>query len=289
MDIETMETVEAETDLDAFDAGWDDDNGFETSEGEGANDPQPEDQRPENEAPHEEESTPSNNANEEVIEDSYELKYMDQTRKVGRNEVTVLAQKGMDYDRIRTERDSFKAEAEQLRESQRLFGKYDAFMKELAKDGDVDEAMDTVRARMLVQRAEAEGRHMDYDAALERVKFDRERAEFEAMKAGKQTAEKEPEPEVKDTESARAQDRFLEFAQNFPDVKPEDIPKEVWDEFEKGQPLSDAYMKYENRQLKEKIKTLELNQKNRERSLGSSASSGAGKQRDPFDIGWDIE
>ena len=41
-------------------------------------------------------------------EETFPLKYMDEIRTVNREEVTTLAQKGMDYDRVRSERDQLR-------------------------------------------------------------------------------------------------------------------------------------------------------------------------------------
>ena len=59
------------------------------------------------ETPAEAEEKPEEKAEpEQPKEDSYTLKHLDETRTVGRDEVIALAQKGMDYDRIREQRDA---------------------------------------------------------------------------------------------------------------------------------------------------------------------------------------
>lgn len=71
------------------------------------------------------------------------------------------------------------------------------------------------------------------------------------------------------------------FLQAYPDVKAEDIPKEVWAEVDKGKSLVDAYARHENQILREqlaeakKAKEIEaLNEQNASTSTGSVTGQG---------------
>lgn len=77
-----------------------------------------------------------------------------------------------------------------------------------------------------------------------------------------------------------AQDVSL-FEQTYPDVKPEDIPAEVWEEVDKGSRLVDAYSRYENKilrdqmaKLQEAVKVQEKNKDNASSSPGSVKGEG---------------
>lgn len=59
----------------------------------------------------------------------------------------------------------------------------------------------------------------------------------------------------------------MEFMQAFPDVQPKDIPQEVWDKANQGMPLKNAYMEYDYKLLKEKIKTLETTINNKKKAV----------------------
>lgn len=318
MDNENIVTTAEGTDstgIDAFDAGWDaEDNGYQPSYTEAEEDEaqdnegdeeQPEDQRQQDEpkdtdaenTPAEVTQTTNNEAKPEA--DSFTLKYMDSIRTVGRDEMTALAQKGLDYDRIRGERDTLKTENAELNAHKDEFTTYRGFLEEMARDAgtDIQGVMDMVRARAIVNREQAQGREMNFHLALERVKLNRERQEFEAAKQkptqqneNPQEAEnnKEPETPEQDTDAARKRDNFVAFAEAYPEVKASDIPQEVWDEFSKGETLTNAYAKWENKQLKEKLRNAENQIKNRERSTGSRATGGAGRTKDAFDEGWDM-
>ncbi len=77
------------------------------------------------------------------------------------------------------------------------------------------------------------------------------------------------------------QAQFLEFTQAYPNVKPEEIPQDVWQEFNKGTPLKIAYAIAENAKLKAELesfkqgsKTNEVNAKNASTSTGSVSGQG---------------
>lgn len=311
MDNETNVLVESE--VSAFDAGWDDigtqptfdytdepkDPAEETAEAEAEGEAEtPAENGGENQSAEKAEE-PAPEAKEdskpEEAESQFELNYMGKRETVGRNEVIALAQKGKDYDRIREKLSTAEAELGTLRGEKANFERYSQFLEKLAKQSntDVQSIMDSVNAKILMEEENAKGNHISEDIALERIKLEREKAEFEAQKKSKpeQAAEeKEPaaEPE-KDTAKAKRQDEFLAFAREYPAVKATDIPKEVWDDFNSGKSLVGAYAKYENKMLREQLAAAEQNNKNRERSTGSRDNAGAGKQKDAFDLGWDYE
>ena len=78
-------------------------------------------------------------------------------------------------------------------------------------------------------------------------------------------------------EQDRIQKGYDEFSSEYPDVKADDIPSEVWKQVnEGGKSLTDAYARYESKQLKERIKTLEHNKSNESKSpVGSVTSHGS--------------
>ncbi len=95
-------------------------------------------------------------------------------------------------------------------------------------------------------------------------------------------------------EKARGRDLAL-FVRTYPGVRPEDVPKEVWDRARRGESLVTAYMRYEsgrlrreNERLTRQARELGTERVNRLRSAGSQLGSGAGeRRRDPFDAGWE--
>lgn len=207
--------------------------------------------------------------------DQFELKHLDETRTVSREEVITLAQKGMDYDRIRTKYDELKAG-----EAQR--NAHEAFLKELADSAgqSVEEMIDTARARMLANKATAEGKTLSEEDALEQIKQE---------KAKQASAEKPESAEEKSTEKDRETERqqsFLRFSREFPEVKAEEIPTEVWKDFAEGKgDLADLFARQENKRLKAELAAMKQNEENRKKSTGSRATAGSAK-RSAFDDAW---
>ena len=207
--------------------------------------------------------------------DQFELKHLDETRTVSREEVITLAQKGMDYDRIRTKYDELKAG-----EAQR--SAHEAFLQELADSAgqSVEDMIDTARARMLANKATAEGKTLSEEDALEQIKQE---------KAKQAPAEKPESTEEKSTEKDREAERqqsFMRFSREFPEVKAEDIPAEVWKDFAEGKgDLADLFARQENKRLKAELAAMKQNEENRKKSTGSRATAGSAK-KSAFDEAW---
>lgn len=203
----------------------------------------------------------------------FKLKHLGEESEVDLATVIELAQKGMDYDHVREERDNLKADSETIA---KLKG-YESFLKELAESGEtpmtIEQLVENTRARMLMSNDDS----LTEEEALKKVRETNKAAE-----------KKEPE-KAKATPEERRQAMFASFLAAYPNVKAEDIPKEVWDDAGRTYDLNGAYQRWENRQLRKEIETLRQNQKNKERSTGSRRSVGAAKVADDFDAGWDSE
>lgn len=207
-----------------------------------------------------------------------ELKHLGQTVRVTPEQLNAYAQMGLDYQRIREDRDAARKEVERLTAME-------AFLKELAAPQgiSVEDLIDGARAEVLAKKE-----HLNKDVALQRIKLDRERKAFEAQKD-----QQKKEAQAKSQEEAKRQEQFLRFARTYPKVKPNDIPKDVWDAFKDGEDLVNAYARFENRELREKVSKLESqletakkNSENKRRSAGSQRSAGSASEMDEFDRAW---
>lgn len=207
-----------------------------------------------------------------------ELKHLGQTVRVTPEQLNAYAQMGLDYQRIREDRDAARKEVERLTAME-------TFLKELAAPQgiSVEDLIDGARAEVLAKKE-----HLNKDVALQRIKLDRERKAFEAQKD-----QQKREAQAKSQEEAKRQEQFLRFARTYPKVKPNDIPKDVWDAFKDGEDLVNAYARFENRELKEKVSKLESqletakkNSENKRRSAGSQRSAGSASEMDEFDRAW---
>lgn len=272
--IEGAET-ETETDEDGWPTEWTDaveeDNGDEgetdevtTEADQPTEEPKPEETK---DAEKPAETEPEQKAEEE--DQFLELKHMDTVRKVNRDEAKVLAQKGLDYDRIRGERDAMQKDYAQLK-------KYESFLNDLKGDfPSIDAMMTDTRARML---AEKEG--ISYADAVAKVGV------MQQGSQPQQTQVQQGQPKVPAVD---------QFVQKYPGVKAEEIPQAVWDEVKRTGDLVGAYENYQNTKVKdERIKNLELeietlkqNQKNAARSTGSATSSGKTSGKSLIQQLWD--
>ncbi len=210
----------------------------------------------------------------------FTLKHLDSTYQVDKNQVVALAQKGLDYDRIRARADQ---------EISRLTV-YENFLKELAAPNNmsIDDLMDTTRANILAER---EG--LDRDTALQRVKLDRDR---QALEAQRQSMNRQSEAGVMQAQrQARMKQSMDRFIQAHPALHAKDIPETVWQDFAAGKDLSDAYAIHEARQLREQLETanreletLRQNKSNQARTTGSQTDAGSKQETDQdwFDRQW---
>ena len=218
--------------------------------------------------------------------ETFTLKHLDETRTVGRDEVVSLAQKGMDYDRIRGKLDDVNAELADLKD----------WLTRYANGQDLTEFRDNVDAGILAKQ-----QGIDVKTAKERIKLDRERKALEAERQKATQAESEAEAQKR-----KAAEDIKEFNKRFPDVAAklatdkDAVPQEVWDAVRRGERLADAYDKYTAKQdaaakdarikeLEEQLKAktqTDKNKKNAERSTGSTKSDGEDAALDLIELGW---
>ena len=300
------EELSAETSA-AFDEGWEDkdepvvpDDGQDTEVDE-TDEPETDEESEETEADADQQEADGNEGGEADASsegegkgdegssdqgESFILKHLGEERSVGRDEVVTLAQKGLDYDRIREKWDGVKDDVQRLR-------MYEDFLGELAKarggNGDiVDEInalIDETRITTMLVQAEADGAELSPAAAAARAV--KQRTDFMPVNA--------PAQDTEEARQERVKQDILRFREGYPDIKMEEIPQEVWDAVDKnGGDLLGCYQRYENKQLKEELKNLKkelegTNQqkKNKARSTGSTKSVGSSSGRDAFAEGWD--
>ena len=258
------EVVEGLTDAE-LDAMWadDDDDGFvETDTVEEADQQTTEPVETEETEPTETEQPKDDGADQYL-----ELKHLGEVKKVTKDEATVLAQKGMDYDRIHGKLDEANTELAKLKG-------YESFLKELQGDfASIEDLMNDTRARV---KADKEG--ISYEDALAKVK-----------EANKPKEEPAPQPTItkESVFEQMAQESITAFLQKYPTVKADKIPKEVWDDMQLTHNLVASYERYTAMQkLAQENETLRKNAENKARSIGSMKSSGSKSQRDEIDEMW---
>lgn len=232
----------------------------------------------ETETPDTEEPEPATEQDTADQPELIELKHLGQVVRVTPEQLNAYAQMGLDYQRIRDDRDAARAEVARLKEME-------DYLKELAAPQgiSVEDLLDGAKAEVLANKE-----HLDRGIALQRVKLDRERKQFEAQKAQQTRAQQE-----QSEKEQRQRDQFLQFAKEYPKVKPNDIPKEVWEKFKDGMNLTSAYAQYEAKSLRDQVASLEAkletekkNSENKKRSTGTQKSAGNVTEQDAFDRLW---
>lgn len=270
---------------------WDDidfsdisDNAEDVSEEEApaAEEPAP-DTEAEEEADHSEkteaeekpEETEAEPAESKEADHSFKLKYMGEEKEVSREEAVALAQKGMDYDRIKGKLD----EANQLAKS-------NAEMAEFVKTLASEMGLEPMAFMLEVQAGNiAKKENISLDEAKRKLELDRRERAIAAKEQEAQSKNEAADAENAKREKIRAE--LAEFAKAFPEVKADSIPAEVFQMAAKqGVGLTAAYAMHEAKVAKAALEAEKQNEKNRVRAVGSASTSGKRRQVDEFDALW---
>ena len=211
--------------------------------------------------------------------ESFVLKHLGTEQTVGRDEVIALAQKGLDYSRIRDKLQTSETEKSEIAEKLSYFEKLaDSQGKTL------DQFIEATAAAL-----RADEKKIPYEDALREVQF-----EFEKSKFAKEKTNWEKSRSDTETEENTRQTDIDAFMAKYPEAaaKPDSIPKEVWAEAEKTS-LTEAYGNYMAKQKDAEIASLrkQLEQekqyrKNKESSTGSQATDNSGEKDTFFEALW---
>ena len=209
----------------------------------------------------------------------FTIKVNKETREVGLQEITELAQKGADYDRTKSQLETSRQNEQAL---QAELDKQKPYMEVLTAASEaagipVDKFIEQVQVNLLM------GQGMTEKEAKAEIRALRAEQQVKAMTEQKPKAQ---EPE-KDGGSDRAQTEIAEFVKNFPDVHlTEEQVNKLMPDVQAGMSLTNAYLKMENARLaaelaekRRKDAADEQNRKNRARAVGSQRDSGAQNHR----------
>ncbi len=210
----------------------------------------------------------------------WDLRYMDEVRQVSEEEIVPLAQKGLDYDRIRARYDESKPVME-------LFG---GFAQQAGMTIPEYVAHIRMQAKQAQGLSEPEARR---EVALE----DREAvvAAAEAQRQAQESAQQSAVAAQRQADARRMAD-IRRFQEKFPDAAkdPKSIPQEVWEKVRSGISLVESYQDYlltraesAREEAEQRAAASAQNQTNAARATGSMRSAGENNQsRDPFLDGW---
>ncbi len=228
-----------------LDSDWNSDNTSEsvTNEGDNAHASEQEEQ--------------STATNEPKADQSFKLKYLGQELDVSRDEMITLAQKGKDYDRIRSRADALSDELQKTKLTQKSRQNLDDFIGNTKSS--------------LSSESKASGQGSERIAGSERT-----------------LTQKPPsEPLRTDVDARERRSREVaEFMSEYGSVEPRTIPREVWDSVRSGKTLLGAYQSYENKSLKARILAERKNLLNAQKTVGSRKSSGGLRVRGAIEDDW---
>ena len=191
------------------------------------------------------------------------------------DEVINNFQKGLNYDKM--------VEKYNNLENSKVFSYVSKKAHELGMD--VDEYMDQVEQYEKEQEKAKEQERIDEmvangvpeDVAKEVVATSQLRKQLQEEKNQLEKEKKEKEETEKKTRE------YSDFLEAFPDVKAEDIPKEVFLDAQKSN-LTTAYLKWQNAEQKKQIERLKQNEKNQSSSVGSTTQYGSKDETGETDL-----
>ena len=206
-------------------------------------------------------------------EEQFSLKVNGNTYQVPREKMTELAQKGMDYDRVRQQRDAARALQQ---ENESTIASLKALAESVSPGMTISDLIDRMRVNMLVAQDVPEA------VATERVAREN---------AGRMLREKSDAESAEATKEERVNAEIRDFQAKYPgvDVSEREI-REMSGDLAAGMSFVEAYQK---RQLQEKESALESlrrqleaekkNNQNRASSPGSQSDAGSPKTSNAFD------
>lgn len=226
----------------------------------------------------EEQSTEEAAADEQAQaeEPMFDLKYNKEIKQYTKQQVTELAQKGLNYDHVTEQRDRLQQENADLAKFKDEYSGVFETLESMAESAgkNLPEFLTSIRMNMLV----AQG--VSQETARERILREDAERRLQASAAEENRKSKAEE---------RQREDIRRFQEKYKDVDPKTIPQEVWQAVGKGELLVDAYGDYQRRELErqlkeanEKLAIRAKNESNRQKSLGSLQSTKQETGKDPF-------
>lgn len=264
-----------------LDAAWSDEDGFGTAD---------EAQVPEADQPVGEQQPADRPAATETTTDPVEqegtqqadqpelftIRYRGQEEQLTREQLITMAQKGRDYDTVRSERDSLRAQAQANAAAVDLVQGYAQRM-----GMDVPAYLDWVRKQDLMRGG------LNEQQAAQTLHMEKRQADLDAREARLNIQRMQQDSLLQQTKARReARQKDLEtFLATYPQVKTAEIPGEVWEQVSRGVPMVAAYTMHENARLKAENAALQQNESNKLKTPGGlGANSGA--EMDEIDRCW---
>lgn len=238
---------------------------------------------------HTEEGNGQEKPQEPPQEQKFAIKVNKESREVGLSEMTELAQKGADYDRVKgqlaTARDDLEKVKAQFEESRKISD----LLKRIAEDIGVPEEdmLRRVHINWRMNKGESE------KEAIAHIESENAKRELNELKE-RQNQEKANSDSVQE----RASREIAEFRKEYPDVElTKELVEKLMPDVQGGTSLTNAYRKIEAarkdeeanalraeiEKLQRQLKAEQQNKKNRSNSPGSQTDAGGRNEKSDFD------
>lgn len=196
------------------------------------------------------------------------VKYLKEERELSMEDAIKYAQLGLNEERLSNK---YKAELDGLQDTKNIIA-------ELAKLNNISEAEAIQNLRDNIEKAKIEEIKANSDIPDEVAKELLEARRIKAEYAEKQKAEE-------------SNKEFTDFVKDYPNVKAEEIPQEVWETQKQGVPLKYAYQSYLLGQMMKENQILKQNASNSEKANIPATTANIGKVevKDDFMAGFDSE
>lgn len=237
-----------------------------------------------------ENQTEPDETSKEEDEDNYKPFLEELSKKVKYNKESVNVesiddvvsnyQKGLNYDKLQerlTNLENSKAMSYIKNKAEELGMSIDDYMEQVEQY-----EQDQQKQREQEELEEMIANGVPEDVAKEVVATSQLRKELQQEK---NRLEREKEERLKQESKDK---EYADFIKEFPDVKAEDIPKDVFLNAENSS-LREAYMKYQLEEQRKQIEILKKNNENSKHTVGSTTERAGveSKTTDPFLIGFD--
>lgn len=212
---------------------------------------------------------------EPVEEPFMTIRYNGADENLTRDEAITLAQKGRNYDKINErltalQNDPFRKQLDEIAMNAGL--STEEYMNRLSE----------FQTQSSIQRIAREFKRQNPDATDEIAsQYAQQAYENQQTKLRKDKADKAKADA--DAEQNALVEEVKAFNKAFPKVDLNTLPQEVIDDINSGTPLMQAYLMYDNRQLRSRMQSEVTNQNNAKRNIGKlNENSGSANGGDPF-------
>lgn len=185
---------------------------------------------------------------------SVKVKYNRKEMEMPYDQAVEYVQKGMNYDKV-------YEKYQVLNSDPRL-----TFVDEIAKQYgmDTNSYMEAVKQSLEQERLNnLVEQNIPEDIAREILENRQFRQQWESEQRSKQ-------------EEQKKQAEYQDFIATFPNVNPQEIPPNVWEEVAKGKNLVDAYIRHENNLLKQQLETVQKTNEAKQANVKNAETSPVG-------------